>query len=74
MTGLRKHGRVARPHDEHAFLLARVGPKSGPPPCFFEPPTIVGAIHIAGTTWSAKCYMNMRPLYQQQQSETEAVA
>jgi putative transposase len=20
--------------------------------------------HIAGTTWSAKCYMNMRPLYQ----------
>src|SRR3954447_14419532 len=24
--------------------------------------------HIAGTTWSAKCYMNMRPLYQQQQS------
>jgi mutator family transposase len=30
--------------------------------------------HIAGTTWSAKCYMNMRPLYQQQQLETEAVA
>ena len=30
--------------------------------------------HIAGTTWSAKCYMNMRPLYQQQISETEAVA
>jgi hypothetical protein len=30
--------------------------------------------HIAGTTWSAKCYMNMRSLYQQQQSETEAVA
>jgi transposase-like protein len=30
--------------------------------------------YIAGTTWSAKCYMNMRPLYQQQQSETEAVA
>jgi putative transposase len=30
--------------------------------------------HIAGTTWSAKCYMNMRPLYQQQQSQTEAVA
>jgi putative transposase len=30
--------------------------------------------HIAGTTWSAKCYMNKRPLYQQQQSETEAVA
>jgi hypothetical protein len=42
MTGLRKHGRVARPHDEDAFL-ARVGPKSEPP-CFFEPPTIVGAI------------------------------
>lgn len=45
MTGLRKHGRVARPHDEHAFL-ARVGPKSGPP-CFFERPTIVGAISFA---------------------------
>jgi putative transposase len=30
--------------------------------------------YIAGTTWSAKCYMNMRPLYQQQPSETEAVA
>jgi transposase InsO family protein len=30
--------------------------------------------YIAGTTWSAKCYLNMRPLYQQQQSETEAVA
>src|SRR3954465_10169277 len=30
--------------------------------------------YIAGTTWSAKCYMNMRPLYQQQISETEAVA
>ena len=30
--------------------------------------------YIAGTTWSAKCYMNMRPLYQQHQSETEAVA
>jgi putative transposase len=30
--------------------------------------------HIAGTTWSAKFYLNMRPLYQQQQSETEAVA
>jgi putative transposase len=29
--------------------------------------------YIAGTTWSAKCHMNMR-LYQQQQSETEAVA
>src|SRR5450631_1636001 len=25
--------------------------------------------YIAGTTWSAKCYMNMRPLYQQQQSK-----
>jgi putative transposase len=21
--------------------------------------------YIAGTAWSAKCYMNMRPLYQQ---------
>jgi putative transposase len=30
--------------------------------------------HIAGTTWSAKCYMNMRPLYQQHLPETEAVA
>jgi hypothetical protein len=30
--------------------------------------------YIAGTTWSAKCHMNKRPLYQQQQSETEAVA
>jgi len=30
--------------------------------------------HIAGTRWSAKCYMNMRPLYQQHLSETEAVA
>jgi len=30
--------------------------------------------HIAGTTWSPKCYMNMRPLYQQHLSETEAVA
>ena len=30
--------------------------------------------HIAGTSWSAKCYMNMQPLYQQQLSETEAVA
>jgi hypothetical protein len=30
--------------------------------------------HIAGTTWSAKCYMNMRPLYALQFSETEAVA
>ena len=29
---------------------------------------------IAGTTWSAKCYMNMRLLYQQHLSETEAVA
>jgi hypothetical protein len=28
----------------------------------------------AGTTWSAKCYMNMRPLYQQHLSEIEAVA
>jgi putative transposase len=30
--------------------------------------------YIAGTTWSVKCYMNMRPLYQQHLSETEAVA
>ena len=30
--------------------------------------------HIAVTTWSAKCYMNMRPLYPQQFSETGAVA
>jgi putative transposase len=30
--------------------------------------------YIAGTTWSAKCYMNMRLLYQQHLSETEAVA
>jgi len=29
---------------------------------------------VGGTTWSAKCYMNMRPLYQQHLSETEAVA
>jgi hypothetical protein len=32
------------------------------------------ARHIAGTTWSAKCYMNMKPLYQQHLTETEAVA
>src|SRR6478736_2788913 len=30
--------------------------------------------YIAGTTWSAKCYMNMRPLYQPQVMQTEAVA
>jgi putative transposase len=30
--------------------------------------------HIAGTAWSAKCYMNMRPLYQPQVMQTEAVA
>ena len=30
--------------------------------------------HIAGTTWSAKCYMNMRPLYAQQVSKIGAVA
>jgi putative transposase len=30
--------------------------------------------YIAGTTWSAKCYMNMRPLYAQRFSETGAVA
>ena len=30
--------------------------------------------YIAGTAWSAKCYMNMRPLYQPQVPQTEAVA
>ena len=30
--------------------------------------------YIAGTAWSAKCYMNMRPLYQQQIMQTDAVA
>src|SRR5215217_6651388 len=30
--------------------------------------------YIAGTAWSAKCYMNMRPLYQPQIVQTEAVA
>ena len=30
--------------------------------------------HIVGTTWSAKCYINMRPLYQQQLPETDTVA
>jgi transposase-like protein len=30
--------------------------------------------YIAGTAWSAKCYMNMRPLYQPQVMPTEAVA
>jgi transposase-like protein len=30
--------------------------------------------YIAGTAWSAKCYMNMRPLYQPQVTQTEAVA
>ena len=30
--------------------------------------------YIAGTAWSAKCYMNMRPLYQPQILQTEAVA
>jgi putative transposase len=28
--------------------------------------------HIAGTNWSTKRYMNMRPLYQAAQTETEA--
>ena len=28
--------------------------------------------HIAGTQWSMKRYMNMRPLYQAAQPETEA--
>ena len=27
--------------------------------------------HIAGTQWSTKRYMNMRPLYQAEQTETE---
>ena len=30
--------------------------------------------YIAGTAWSAKCYMNMRPLFQPQVMQTEAVA
>jgi putative transposase len=30
--------------------------------------------YIAGTAWSAKCYMNIRPLYQPQVPQTEAVA
>ncbi|MBB4383678.1 transposase [Bradyrhizobium sp. SBR1B] len=30
--------------------------------------------HIAGTAWSTKCYMNMRPLYRPQLSESGAVA
>ena len=30
--------------------------------------------YIAGTAWSAKCYMNMRPLYQPQVPQTGAVA
>jgi putative transposase len=30
--------------------------------------------YIAGTAWSAKCYMNMRPLYQMQLTQTGAVA
>src|SRR3954462_16005028 len=30
--------------------------------------------YIAGPAWSAKCYMNMRPLYQPQFAQTEAVA
>src|ERR1700752_3933112 len=30
--------------------------------------------YIAGTAWSAKCYINMRPLYQSQGQQTEAVA
>ena len=29
--------------------------------------------YIAGTAWSAKCYMNMRPLYQPHVFQTEAV-
>jgi hypothetical protein len=30
--------------------------------------------YIAGTAWSAKCYMNMRPLYQPHVFQTEAAA
>jgi len=30
--------------------------------------------YITGTAWSAKCYMNMRPLYQPHVFQTEAVA
>jgi hypothetical protein len=30
--------------------------------------------HTPGTTWSAKCHINMRPLNQRRQSETEVVA
>src|SRR6201981_1599937 len=30
--------------------------------------------YIAGTAWSAKCYMNMRPLYQQLAQTGAAVA
>ena len=33
-----------------------------------------GCGYIAATAWSAKCYMNMRPLYQPQLMQTEAVA
>ena len=28
--------------------------------------------YIAGTAWSTKCYMNMRPLYQPQLMQTES--
>jgi putative transposase len=30
--------------------------------------------YIVGTAWSTKCYMNIRPLYQPQPMQTEAVA
>ena len=30
--------------------------------------------YIVGTAWSTKCYMNMRPLYQPQLMQTQAVA
>jgi putative transposase len=30
--------------------------------------------HIAGSTWSTRCYMNMAPLYQSNIINTEAVA
>ena len=30
------------------------------------------ALHIAGTQWSTKRYMNMRPLFQAEETQTEA--
>jgi hypothetical protein len=34
----------------------------------------LAAARLRYIAWSTKCYMNMRPLYQQHQSETEGVA